>query len=75
MILPTKHISTKDTLLGAGAILIQELRRPMTVTALWEKVQERTEIGTFDRYLLGLDFLYAVGAVNLESGLLRRISL
>jgi hypothetical protein len=74
MILPTKHISTKDSLLGVGGMLLQELRAPLTVTGLWDRVHERSEVGTFDRYLLGLDLLYAIGAIYLQDGLLRRVA-
>ena len=72
MIMPTKHISSSHSLLGVGGLILSELRIPRTVTALWEKVQGRSEVGTFDRFLLALDMLYLIGAVELRDGLLMR---
>ncbi len=73
MILPTKHIPTNQSLLGVGALLLKKMKRPGTVTTLWEKVRENPEIGSFKRFSLALDFLYAIGAIELAEGLLRRI--
>lgn len=73
MILPTKHIPTGHSLLGVGAIVLDALERPRTVSALWDGVRSRPEVGTFGRLVLALDLLYAVGAVELDDGLLRRV--
>ena len=75
MILPTKHISTKNSLLGIGAAVLKHLEKPQTVTALWSSVHNAKEVATFERFILALDFLYIIGAIDLEDGLLRRSSL
>jgi hypothetical protein len=72
MILPTKHISADQSLLGVGAILLADLRHPTTVSALWDKVKKHPSVGSYERYVLTLDLLYALGAVAFENGLLRR---
>ena len=72
MILPTKHIPLRQSLLGLGPLLLKNLERPRTVTALWQKARENPEIGTFRRFSLALSFLYAVGAIELDDDLLRR---
>ena len=72
MILPTKHIRPEQSLLGVGAVLLAHRRLPMTVTALWEAVKADARVGTYERYVLTLDLLYAIGAVNFTGGLLRR---
>ena len=74
MILPTKHIPVENALLGVGASLLGELTRPRTVTALWERVRHRPEVGSFLRFTLALDLLFAIGAVELQDGLLKRTS-
>lgn len=74
MILPNKHISPSHSLLGVGGILLTELRTPRTVTGLWERVQNIQQVGTFDRYLLGLDMLYAIGAIDIRDGLIASTS-
>lgn len=72
MILPTKHISTNQSILGVGAELLAALARPRTVSSLWDEVRERPTVATFERFTLALDLLYACGAVTLMEGLLRR---
>jgi len=72
MILPTTHISMKNSLLGVGAIVIEKLRHPRTVTALWNDLSKLPEVATFERFVLVLDLLYLIGAIEIEEGLLRR---
>ncbi len=72
MILPTKHVPTRTALLGVGATVLAELERPRTVTALWERAREQPGVATFSRFVLALDLLYTVGALDFEDGLLRR---
>lgn len=73
MILPTKHISTPYSLLGVGAILLQQLDKPRTVTSLWEAVRTIHAVTTFERFSLALDFLYTIGAVNFNNDLLYKV--
>lgn len=73
MILPSKHISQDQALIGVGAILLKEINQPQTVTSLWETVREEDAIGTFERFVLALDMLHIVGAVSLENGLIVRM--
>jgi hypothetical protein len=72
MILPTKHISTRNSLLGIGATILVHLNSPRTVTSLWNSVSKAPEIGTFERFVLALDLLYMLGAVEIQEGLLHR---
>ncbi len=75
MILPSKHISEDQALLGVGAVLLGELRNPQTVTSLWEKVRTHRSVGTFERFVLALDMLHITGIVLLSDGLIARESL
>jgi len=72
MILPSKHISEEQALLGVGAVLLDELRNPQTVTSLWERVRAHHSIGTFERFVLALDMLHITGVVSLSGGLIER---
>jgi hypothetical protein len=69
MILPTKHIPLDRSLLGAGAILLRQLESPLTPTAIWDLTKHAPEIGTYGRFILVLDFLYAISAIDLVDGL------
>ena len=72
MILPTKHISTRNSLLGVGASVIEHLNYPRTVASLWSELSKVPEVATFERFVLVLDLLYMIGAIDLEEGLLRK---
>ncbi|MFM6368834.1 MAG: ABC-three component system middle component 6 [Dolichospermum sp.] len=72
MILPTKHISTSHSLLGVGARILEQLYQPRTVSSLWSAVRDMPEVATFERFVLTLDLLCAIGAIDMEMGLLRR---
>ena len=72
MILPTKHISLNQSLIGLGALLLKKLDRPRTVSGLWRKVRLIPEVGTFQRFVISLDFLYALGLIQFRNGLLNR---
>ena len=78
MILPTKHIPEERCLLGVGARLLLLLEREQTVSGLWESLKQsglgptHTPPVPFDWFVLALDFLYAVGAVEWHRGLIRK---
>ena len=72
MILPSKHISQNQTLIGVGAVLLKEIGKPQTVTSLWESVCEHSSIGTFERFVLALDMLHIIGVIELEKGFIVR---
>ena len=72
MILPSKHISEDQALLGVGAVLLSALHKPQTVTSLWEKVREHRAVGTYERFVLALDMLHITGVVTLSQGMIVR---
>jgi hypothetical protein len=72
MILPTKHISAQYSILGSGAAILRNLDSPRTVTGLWELTRGAPEVGVYWRFVLALDFLFAIGAVDLKDGLIVR---
>ena len=77
MILPTKHV-TERALIGIGAEVLGLLKRPMTVSAVWDAV--RTSRAAFapsspvayEWFILALDLLFIMGAIELDQGLVRR---
>lgn len=72
MILPTKHISLYQSFLGIGALLLERLDKPKTVVGLWNEARALPAVGTFYRFVLALDLLYALNAIDLEDGLIVR---
>ncbi len=73
MILPDKHITPRRSVVGMGAIILHQLGQPRTVSSLWESARKIHELENFNRFIVALGFLYAVGAVNLVSGKLQRV--
>ena len=78
MILPSKHLPQDRALLTVGASILRHLSHPVTVSALWEEFPRspsvhRTQLALrYDGFVLALDLLYLMGAVELRDGLLVR---
>lgn len=72
MILPTKHIKPERSLLGVGSVILHNLNMEQTTTRLWERVRHTPAVGTYERFILALDLLYAISAITVEEGLIRR---
>jgi len=70
MILPTKGVEPRKALLSVGAVVLRHLDEPKTVSRLWSDVRSSTENPpgfTFDWFVLALDLLFAIGAID-QSG-------
>ena len=78
MILPTKHLRPDRALLAVGGDLLVSLREPMTVSRLWDDFRsKRGDAGepapiNYDWFVLALDLLFIINAVELNRGLLRK---
>lgn len=79
MILPAKHLPADRCILSVGARVLECLNEPKTVSAVWENVsrssldQSRKKPALrYDAFVLALDLLYLIGAVELDGGLLGR---
>ena len=80
MILPSKHLPQDRALLTVGGHILTFLMRPKTVSALWHELNKQAGgLGatlprrvTYDWFLLALDLLYTLGAIELENGLVTR---
>lgn len=72
MILPDKYIPLEETCLGLGCLALRHLDRPLTVNHLWRRMKTHPQVATYQRFVLALDFLYSLRAIELEGGLLKR---
>lgn len=75
MILPTKGIRSDKALLSVGASVLRALTEPKTVSRLWSEISAQNEHEfqiSFDWFVLALDLLFAIGAVEYESGRIER---
>lgn len=74
MILPTKHITPQNSLLGISAVILTKILTPQTVTSLWEKTRKIPEINSFERFSLALSFLYTVGLIEFDNYKIRKVN-
>ena len=78
MILPTKHIRPDRALLAVGADVLGCLREPMTVSRLWDEIRiSRSDravsaLINYDWFVLALDLLFIVKAVQFDRGLVQK---
>lgn len=78
MILPTKHIRPDRALLAVGADVLSSLREPMTVSRLWDEIRTaRSDRSVsapinYDWFVLALDLLFIVKAVQFDRGLVQK---
>ncbi|MFF2956757.1 ABC-three component system middle component 6 [Kitasatospora sp. NPDC057965] len=76
MITPTKGISPDRCLLAVGAQVLLQLDEPRTVSQTWARLKTwRREHGhhspvSFGWFVLALDVLYGIGAIELRRDLL-----
>lgn len=68
--LPDKTIKTSFSLLGVGALLLQKASVTETVSSLWEKVKKEDTVTSYEKYIRGLVFLYTIGAISYERGII-----
>lgn len=73
MIIPDKTITLRYSLVGAGSKILSGLNISQTVSSLWEKMRICKEIGTFGKFVLTLDFLYMLGVVKIDNGVIKKV--
>ena len=78
MILPTKHVRSDRALIGVGAEVLDILKRPLTMSRLWDEVRGRRSLHApnspidYQWFVLSRDQLYMIGALEFDRGLVRR---
>lgn len=79
MILPTKRLGQDRALLHVGGEILGLLDEPKTVSRVWDEVK-RARAGwgagstlTYDWFVLALDLLFAVQAIEYDRGRVRRV--
>lgn len=65
MILPDKNIKLEYSLLNCGAIVLDEISEPQTVSLLWDKSKNHETLANYEKFLLTLDFLYLIDTITM----------
>lgn len=79
MILPTKHVRPDRALIGVGAEVLGILKQPMTMSRLWDEMRGRRSLHAsnapidYQWFILSLDLLFTINAVEFDRGLVRRV--
>lgn len=80
MILPTKRLSIGRSVLAVGADILQLLNEPKTVSRLWDELKSgraekyNSQPITYDWFVLGLDLLYMMNAIEQDHGRVQRVT-
>ena len=64
MILPSKYVQEKESLLGLGAVVLSYLKNDIPLSELWERSKENVETMSFERFVLVLDMLFVMGLIG-----------
>lgn len=67
MIIPSKHLKESEALIGVGSTLLSQLSSDRSLSELWENVKGVSNIGNFERFVLGLDLLFVLGLIELKA--------
>lgn len=77
MILPTKRLSEDRALIQIGGEILELLTEPKTVSRLWNEMKKMREKRpdaatlTYDWFVLALDLLYIINAIDFKDGRIR----
>ena len=73
MILPSKHISNAESLLGLGGLILSYVAEgPQTIDSIWSAYsraynsQDYPAYHSFDNIILATDLLYIIGAIKIN---------
>jgi len=72
MLFPSKHIKVSESILGLSGVILSLLKQPQNVDHLWisfSKINNTKKFPayhTFDNFILGINFLYLIGIIDLD---------
>ena len=69
MILPKKHVKLSESLFAIGAIVLTTLEDNPTVDKIWNIISNDKSLNiiiSFDNFILALDYLYTIGAIDIN---------
>ncbi len=72
MLLPDKHVRFAESLLGLGAFVLERLEKPKSLDLVWQELGNAAETErmpathSFEKLVLAVYTLYAIGAVRLD---------
>lgn len=78
ILLPNKYIPEERSIIKIGGRIIHLLNSPLSVVELWDLYKAHLKNNnlpsvSFDHFILTLDFLYTIDAIDFTNGVLRRV--
>ena len=79
MLIPAKHISFSESLLGLGSYLLNKLNKPKSIDEIWKELQIDIENKIYptnhnlDNLTMSIIFLYSIGSINEINGKIVKI--
>ena len=79
MILPTKRLRPDNCILGSGGEILSYLSSPKPVSHLWDEIKkteaEKSKVSriTYDWFVLSLDFLFLIGIIDIDDGIITKV--
>ena len=64
MIMPNKNITVRYSLLHCGALMLSDIKEMDTISSLREKTRIHEMLANYEKFILTLDYLFAIGAKN-----------
>ena len=78
MILPTKHLSPDRAIITIASEILELIDNRSTVSSVWNDFRHKNKASmrqceiAYDWYILSLDFLYLISAIEEDNGILAR---
>ena len=72
MIMPNKNITVRYSLLHCGALILVALKDSDTISSLREKTKNQEVLTNYEKFVLTLDYLFAIGVIAFRDGLIVR---
>lgn len=73
MILPSKNVRLSSSLLNVGSTLLKQMNNSQTITMLWNDSKIKNDGVSFEKFTLSLDFLFTIGLIDYDKGIIRKI--
>jgi len=79
MLVPAKHISFSESLLGLGSYLLKILNKPKSIDEIWNEFQDDIENNNYpvnhslDNLMLSIIFLYSINSICEINGKIQKI--
>ncbi|WP_372456641.1 ABC-three component system middle component 6 [Streptomyces sennicomposti] len=73
ILLPNKHVRTKESLLAQSASILEAMRPRSSVAQAWSACKQKYPEYSYPRFVLAMDTLMALGLIELDGDVLMKM--